>query len=66
MPDAESAIQITNHLEPWLPHLLALSASSPFWEGKDTGLASCRSKIIETLPTAGLPYRHESCEDFEH
>jgi len=65
VPDAESAIQITNHLEPWLPHLLALSASSPFWEGKDTGLASCRSKIFETLPTAGLPYRHESWEDFE-
>ena len=41
VPDAESAIQIINHLEPWLPHLLALSASSPFWEGKDTGLASC-------------------------
>jgi carboxylate-amine ligase len=64
-PDAESAIQIINHLEPWLPHLLALSASSPFWEGKDTGLASCRSKIFETLPTAGLPYRHESWKEFE-
>lgn len=65
VPDGESAIQITNHLEPWLPHLLALSASSPFWEGKDTGLASCRSKIFETLPTAGLPYRHENWEEFE-
>ena len=65
VPDAESAIQIINHLEPWLPHLLALSASSPFWEGKDTGLASCRSKIFETLPTAGLPYRHESWKEFE-
>lgn len=65
VPDAESAIQITNHLEPWLPHLLALSASSPFWEGKDTGLASCRSKVFETLPTAGLPYRHENWEEFE-
>ena len=65
VPDAESAIQITNHLEPWLPHLLALSASSPFWEGKDTGLASCRSKVFETLPTAGLPYRHENWKEFE-
>ncbi|MEC9348744.1 MAG: glutamate--cysteine ligase [Planctomycetota bacterium] len=65
VPDAESAIQIINHLEPWLPHLLALSASSPFWEGKDTGLASCRSKIFETLPTAGLPYRHENWKEFE-
>ena len=65
VPDAESAIQIINHLEPWLPHLLALSASSPFWEGKDTGLASCRSKVFETLPTAGLPYRHENWKEFE-
>ena len=65
VPDAESAIQVINHLEPWLPHLLALSASSPFWEGKDTGLASCRSKVFETLPTAGLPYRHENWKEFE-
>lgn len=65
LPDGESAIRVINGLEPWLPHLLALTASSPFWEGEDTGLASCRTKIFESLPTAGLPYRHESWEDFE-
>jgi carboxylate-amine ligase len=38
-----------------LPALLALSANSPFWQGRNTGLHSQRSKIMETLPTAGLP-----------
>jgi carboxylate-amine ligase len=38
-----------------LPHLLAMSASSPYWHGIDTGMASCRSKVFEGLPTAGLP-----------
>ena len=64
--DGEMAIALTNHLEYWLPHLLALSASSPFWEGRDTGLASTRIKIFETLPTAGLPYRHRNWEEFAH
>ena len=54
-----------NHLEEWLPHLLALTASSPFWEGGDTGLASSRTKIFEQLPTAGLPYRHHNWREFE-
>ncbi len=38
-----------------LPTLLALSVSSPFWEGRKTGLHSNRSKVMENLPTAGLP-----------
>ena len=38
-----------------LPTLLALSANSPFWVGDDTGLVSYRSKVMEMLPTAGLP-----------
>ena len=66
IPDGETAIAVTNHLEPWLPHLLALTASSPFWEGKDTGLASSRIKVFESLPTAGLPHRHGSWAEFEH
>jgi len=63
--DGETAIAVANHLEPWLPHLLALSASSPFWEARDTGLASARIKIFETLPTAGLPHRCGSWHEFE-
>ncbi len=51
----ERAIQIMNGLLNYLPHFVALSASSPFWEGEDTGMASVRTKIFESMPTAGLP-----------
>lgn len=52
----EKAIAIVNAITSYVPHLLALSASSPFWHGKDTGLASSRIKIFEGLPKAGLPH----------
>src|SRR5436309_13269311 len=52
---AEKAIAIANALTGYIPHFLALSASSPWWKGRDTGLASCRTKVFEGLPTAGLP-----------
>ena len=61
----EKAIAIANALAGYIPHLLALSASSPFWEGRDTGLASSRSKVFEGLPTAGLPAPIENWDDFE-
>jgi carboxylate-amine ligase len=50
----ERAIAIANALRSHLPVFLALSASSPYWEGEDSGLASARSKVFEGLPTAGL------------
>jgi carboxylate-amine ligase len=50
----ERAIAVANALRTHLPIFLALSASSPFWEGEDSGLASARSKVFEGLPTAGL------------
>ena len=50
----EKAVAIANALAFYIPHFLALSASSPFWNGFDTGLASSRSKVFEGLPTAGL------------
>jgi glutamate---cysteine ligase / carboxylate-amine ligase len=59
------AIAIGNALCAYIPHFLALSASSPFWMGEDTGLASCRSKVFEGLPTAGLPYELEGWPEFE-
>ncbi|MBW3546637.1 MAG: glutamate--cysteine ligase [Actinobacteria bacterium] len=62
---AEKAIAIANALTTYLPHLLALSASSPYWLGKDTGLASSRSKVFESLPTAGLPHRLADWTEFE-
>ncbi len=62
----EKAIPIVNALLQYLPHFLSLSASSPYWIGSDTGLASYRSKVFEALPTAGLPYQLSGWDEFEH
>jgi glutamate---cysteine ligase / carboxylate-amine ligase len=51
----DKAVMICDRIMRHLPTLLAISSSSPFWEGRDTGLHSHRSKIMEGLPTAGLP-----------
>src|SRR5688500_65213 len=61
----EEAIAISNGAATFIPHFLALSSSSPFWQGRDTGLASIRSKIFESLPTAGLPYFMENWGQFQ-
>ncbi|GAB3461736.1 glutamate--cysteine ligase [Streptomonospora sediminis] len=61
----EKAIPIVNALARYLPHFLALTASSPFWSGHDTGLASSRSIIFGALPTAGPPPRLEHWAAFE-
>jgi carboxylate-amine ligase len=55
MPSGDTAIGVINMLVQYTPHLLALSASSPFWQGIDTGLASCRSALYRSLPHAGVP-----------
>ncbi len=51
----DKAVMICDRIMQHLPTLLALSASSPYWQGRDTGLESYRSKLMEGLPTAGLP-----------
>lgn len=51
----DKAVMICDRIMQHLPLLLALSASSPYWENRDTGLHSYRSKVMEGLPTAGLP-----------
>lgn len=51
----DKAVMICDRVLRHLPTLLALSSSSPFWEGEPTGLQSYRSKLMELLPTAGLP-----------
>ena len=61
----EKAIAVFNSLTTYLPHLLALSASSPFFNSLDTGLKSCRVKVFESLPTAGLPYRLLNWGEFQ-
>lgn len=62
---AEKAIAIANQLRSYIPHFLALSASSPYWGGHDTGMASSRSSVFESLPTAGLPYVLSGWAEFE-
>lgn len=66
MASGEECIRFNNFFMYFLPHLLALSSSSPFWQGIDTGLASCRPTTYEALPTAGQPYHVRTWQDFEH
>jgi glutamate---cysteine ligase / carboxylate-amine ligase len=63
--DATRAMPVINALAIYLPHLLGLSASSPFWCGQDTGLASSRSKIFGELPHAGPPLGLTDWPSFE-
>lgn len=49
----------------YYPHLLALSASSPYWDGEDTGYASNRAMMFQQLPTAGLPFQFQHWSEFE-
>jgi glutamate---cysteine ligase / carboxylate-amine ligase len=51
----DKAVMICERIMPYLPVLLAISANSPFWDNRVTGLQSSRSKVMEGLPTAGLP-----------
>ncbi|MGE0758574.1 MAG: YbdK family carboxylate-amine ligase [Pirellulaceae bacterium] len=64
VPTGEMAIGIINVLVQYLPHLLALSANSPFWQGIDTGLASCRTALYRSLPHAGVPRYFPHWKDF--
>lgn len=63
--DGSKAIPIVNALAGYLPHFLALTASSPFWSGHDTGLASSRSVIFGGLPTSGPPQLLANWGEFE-
>jgi glutamate---cysteine ligase / carboxylate-amine ligase len=63
--DDELRIDLLNQASYFLPHLLALSCSSPFWEGEDTGLKSYRLTVFDALPRTGLPERFESFAEFE-
>jgi len=63
--DKDRRIDLANQFSYFLPHLLALSASSPFWQSKDTGLASYRLTIFDNLPRTGLPQPFDSWAEFE-
>jgi carboxylate-amine ligase len=55
VPDSESALRAINRMRSHLPLLLALSANSPFWQGRETGLASARTPLFQAFPRVGIP-----------
>ncbi len=63
--DDELRIDLMNQLSYFLPHLLALSCSSPFWGGRDTGLKSYRLTVFDALPRTGLPERFASWAEYQ-
>jgi glutamate---cysteine ligase / carboxylate-amine ligase len=66
MRDGDSCIQFNNFFLHFVPHMIALSASSPFWRGQDTGLAACRPTAYEAHPTSGLPEVVGDWTEFNH
>jgi len=63
--DVTKVFPIINALSTYLPHLQALSASSPFWAGERTGYASNRALVFQQLPTAGLPWGLDNWAEYE-
>ena len=62
--DDDMRVDLMNQASYFLPHLLALSCSSPFWQGEDTGLSSYRLTVFDNLPRTGLPPRLESYSSY--
>ena len=60
----DKAVITTNVLAMYLPVILALSASSPYWLGRDTGMASSRTKVFEAMPTTGVPPQLKDWNDY--
>lgn len=66
MPDKEMAIHIANSVRYFLPHIYALSTNSPFWEGRNTGFKSFRSKVFDKFPRTGIPDYFDSFAEYEN
>ncbi|HEY3187254.1 MAG TPA: YbdK family carboxylate-amine ligase, partial [Solirubrobacteraceae bacterium] len=64
VPEPEDAIRAVNGLRAHLPVLLALSANSPFWQGRDSGLASARTPLFQAFPRVGIPRRFDDYADY--
>jgi carboxylate-amine ligase len=64
VPDEESAVQALRGMRAHVPMLLALAANSPFWQGRDTGLAAARVPIFGTFPRVGIPRPFEDYADY--
>jgi len=63
--DDDLRIDLMNQMSYFLPHLLALTTSSPFWTGEDTGLKSYRLTVFDALPRTGLPDYYESYGEYQ-
>ena len=61
----DKVLPVLNGLLTWLPHFQALTASSPFWVGEETGYASNRALMFQQLPTAGLPWQFGTWANYE-
>ncbi|HUE67852.1 MAG TPA: carboxylate-amine ligase [Candidatus Acidoferrum sp.] len=66
IPDQERRIEVLNEARYFLPHLLALSTSSPFWMGRNTGLKSYRSVVWSRFPRTGIPPELGSYDEYSH
>jgi carboxylate-amine ligase len=66
MPDKQTTIDLMNMVRYFLPHLLALSTSSPFWMGRNTGLKSFRTTVFRRFPRTGIPDIFESWSEYEN
>jgi glutamate---cysteine ligase / carboxylate-amine ligase len=62
--DPEDAIRVADRMRGHVPLLLALSANSPFWQGRDTGLASARTPLFQAFPRVGIPRAFGSYEEY--
>jgi len=62
--DPDAAIELMGRLRTHLPLLLALSANSPYWQGRDARLASTRTALFQAFPRTGIPRRHDTYEDW--
>jgi carboxylate-amine ligase len=63
--DPEAVVEIMNRARAWIPPLLALAATSPFWYGADTGYASFRTEIVRRWPLSDVPHRFDSRKEYE-
>ena len=66
MPDKQTTIDMMNMVRYFVPHLLALSTSSPFWMGRNTGLKSFRTTVFRRFPRTGIPETFDSWSAYEN
>lgn len=64
--DKQLSLHLTNAMRYFLPHLYALSTNSPFWEGRNTGFKSFRSKVFDKFPRTGIPGVFQTVAEYEH